>query len=73
MTCGLCASSCPVAGIDGFDPRMFIRLIALGMEQDVIEARWPWICTMCGKCENVCPMEIDITDVMRRLCYRLLR
>ena len=31
MTCGLCASACPVAGVDGFDPRMLVRLMALGL------------------------------------------
>ncbi|HIJ55912.1 MAG TPA: 4Fe-4S dicluster domain-containing protein [Deltaproteobacteria bacterium] len=66
-TCGLCSSSCPVSGIDEFDPRKLIRMAALGFDQDLIESRWPWICTMCGKCEHVCPMEIDIADSVRRI------
>ena len=65
LTCGLCSSSCPVSGIDGFDPRKLIRMVALGLDKDVIESRWPWICTMCGKCEHVCPMQIDIADIVR--------
>ena len=67
ITCGLCASSCPASGVDGFDPRMLIRLISLGLEDLAVNSRWPWICTMCGKCENVCPMGIDIADVVRRV------
>lgn len=67
VTCGICASSCPASGIDGFDPRKLIRMVSLGMAAMVIEARWPWICTMCGKCENVCPMNIEIPDIVRRI------
>ncbi|WP_207683461.1 4Fe-4S dicluster domain-containing protein [Desulfonema magnum] len=65
VTCGLCSSSCPASGIDGFDPRKFVRMVSLGLEDKVVEARWPWICTMCAKCEHVCPMEIDIPAMVR--------
>jgi len=65
QTCGLCASVCPVSGVDGFDPRSIVRLVGLGREEEVVEARWPWICTMCGKCEYVCPMIIEIPNLMR--------
>jgi heterodisulfide reductase subunit C len=67
VTCGLCASSCPVSGIDGFDPRMLVRMVSLGLVEDLVDARWPWICTMCAKCENVCPMQIDIPDLVRKI------
>ena len=67
ITCGLCAGACPASGIDGFNPRMLIRLVALGLGEEVVESRWPWICTMCAKCENVCPMEIDIADTVRNI------
>lgn len=67
MTCGLCASSCPASGIDGFDSRMIIRMVSLGLVDEVVASRWPWICTLCGKCENVCPMEIHVADLMRKI------
>jgi heterodisulfide reductase subunit C len=67
LTCGLCSSACPVAGVDGFDPRKIVRMVTLGLEDQLVAARWPWICTMCAKCEVLCPMEIDIPNVMRRI------
>ena len=67
ISCGLCSGSCPVSGTDGFDPRKLVRMVSLGLEEQVIEARWPWICTMCAKCENVCPMEISIPDMVRNV------
>lgn len=67
ITCGICAASCPASGIDGFDPRMLVRMVSLGLEDELVEARWSWICTMCGKCEHVCPMDISIADVVRKI------
>ena len=67
MTCGLCSSSCPASGVDRVDPRMLVRMASLGLVEDLIDARWPWICTMCGKCENVCPMQIEIPDLVRNI------
>jgi len=67
VTCGMCASSCPVSGIDGCDARMLIRMVSLGLVEELVDARWPWICTMCGKCENVCPMQIDIPNLVRKI------
>lgn len=67
LTCGICASACPVSGVDGFDPRKVVRMVSLGMKEDIVASRWPWICTMCGKCENVCPMEIDIPGIIRNV------
>lgn len=67
VTCGLCSSSCPVSGVDGFDPRKLVRLAGLGLDQRLVESRWPWICTLCGKCEHVCPAEIGIPDLVRHI------
>lgn len=67
VTCGLCASACPASGIDGFDPRKLVRMVGLGMETEIIETRWPWICTMCGKCQEVCPIDVDIPGMVRNI------
>jgi heterodisulfide reductase subunit C len=67
LTCAMCSGTCPAAGVDDFDPRKIVRMVALGLTEDVTAARWPWICTLCGKCEQVCPMGIDIADMMRTI------
>ena len=67
FTCATCVSSCPATGIDGFDPRKLVRMAVLGMEEDLVNARWPWICTMCGRCDYVCPMEVKIGDLVRNI------
>ena len=65
FTCGTCAGGCPVTGVDGWDPRKALRAVVLGLEQEVIDSKFPWVCTLCGRCEYACPMHIDIVRMMR--------
>jgi len=67
FTCATCVSSCPVSGVDGFDPRKLVRMAVLGMEEELVGSKWPWICTMCGRCDYVCPMGVKVTDLVRTI------
>lgn len=67
MTCGTCASACPISGVDDLDPRKIVRMAALGMDKELVEINWPWKCTMCGKCEESCPANIEIVTLMRAI------
>ena len=60
LTCGACSSGCPATGLEGMDPRKFLRMAALGMDAEVTSTPWVWMCTMCQRCIYVCPMKIDI-------------
>jgi ferredoxin len=60
LTCGACSSGCPATGLDGMDPRKFLRLAALGLDDEILGSNWVWMCTMCQRCVYVCPMKIDI-------------
>ena len=64
MICGACSSGCQATGLDGMDPRKFLRLAALGMDEEIIASDWPWMCTMCQRCIYVCPMHIDIPQLV---------
>ena len=66
LTCGSCASACPISGVDGLDPRKAIRMVVLGLEDELIDSQWPWKCTLCGKCEEACPMNVEIVAMFRR-------
>ncbi|MBW1896942.1 MAG: 4Fe-4S dicluster domain-containing protein [Deltaproteobacteria bacterium] len=66
FTCGTCASGCPATGlVPGWDPRRAIRAIALGLEQEVIDSKWPWVCTLCGRCQRYCPQGIQLVKTFR--------
>ena len=64
LTCGACASGCPATGLEGMDPRKFLRMAALGMDEEVLTTNWVWMCTMCMRCIYVCPMEINIPQLV---------
>lgn len=64
LTCGACSSGCPATGIGGMDPRKFLRMAALGMDEEILKSEWPWWCSMCQRCIYVCPMKIDIPQLV---------
>jgi len=64
LTCGACSSGCPATGLEGMDPRKFLRMIAFGLDEEAITSPWVWMCTMCQRCIYVCPMEVDIPQIV---------
>jgi len=64
LTCGACSSGCPATGLEGMDPRKFLRMAALGMDDEIKSSKWVWMCTMCQRCIYVCPMKIDIPQLV---------
>jgi heterodisulfide reductase subunit C len=46
LSCGLCSSGCPASGIEDMDPRKFIRMAMLGMDEELSSTPWIWVCTM---------------------------
>lgn len=61
LACGLCSSGCPASGLLGMDPRRFIRMAMLGMDEELSNTPWIWTCTQCKRCAYVCPMGIDVS------------
>jgi len=64
LTCGMCSSGCPATGLENMDPRKFLRLAALGLDDELLSSEWAWMCTMCQRCVYVCPMKIDIPQLI---------
>ncbi len=64
LTCGACSSGCPATGLEDMDPRKFLRMAALGMDQEITTTPWVWFCSMCQRCIHVCPMNIDIPQLV---------
>jgi heterodisulfide reductase subunit C len=64
LTCGACASGCPATGLEGLDPRKFLRMAALGLDEEITTTPWVWMCSMCQRCVYVCPMQINIPQLV---------
>jgi len=66
--CGTCASSCPVARLDArFNPREIIKLSLLGEKEEVVSGDAIWLCTSCFNCQERCPQNVEIADLIYAL------
>lgn len=64
MTCGACVDGCPASGMEGMDPRKFLRLCAYGLDEVVLKTPWVWMCSMCQRCVHACPMQVNIPQLI---------
>lgn len=64
LTCGACAAGCPASDLEGMDPRKFLRMAALGMDEEILSTPWIWMCSMCQRCIYACPMKVDIPQLV---------
>jgi heterodisulfide reductase subunit C len=65
FSCGTCSAGCPIRRInDLYNPRKIIRMILLGMKNRVLESDFIWLCSSCYTCQERCPQDVRITDLM---------
>jgi len=74
--CSRCADNCPVTkvttdfyGTTGYNPRANILKALLGYK-DMIFSEDPltiWGCTVCDTCDEVCPQNIELTEIFTML------
>jgi ferredoxin len=60
LTCGTCTGGCAASELFDMDPRKLIRMLNLGLDDEVKKSNWMWVCSMCTRCQSVCPMDIAI-------------
>jgi heterodisulfide reductase subunit C len=65
FACGTCTSGCPVFHVENqFNPRKIIRMILLGMREQVLSSKAIWFCIQCYTCTANCPQDVDFSDIM---------
>lgn len=68
LSCGTCAAGCYFTElVDNHDPRKFMRKIALGLKDEVLNDPFVWLCNMCGRCTMNCPGNIPLANVVRTI------
>ncbi|MBN2239153.1 MAG: 4Fe-4S dicluster domain-containing protein [Dehalococcoidales bacterium] len=65
--CFTCSLGCPVSKYMDFHPDQVIRMVQLGLKQQVLTSEAVWICLGCETCVARCPNEIDVLRVMDTL------
>jgi heterodisulfide reductase subunit C len=66
--CGTCSAGCPVRRFNpAFNPRRIIRMLLLGMREQVQKEPFVWLCATCFTCQERCPQGVRISDIMRAL------
>ena len=71
--CGRCSAGCPMSFAMDLLPNQIMRLIQLGLEEDITAANTIWLCASCLTCTVRCPKGIDIARVMEALRLITLR
>lgn len=68
FSCGICTAGCPVSEIDPrYNPRRIIRMVILGMREEVLSSDLIWLCSLCYTCYARCPQNVKFTEVMGAL------
>ncbi|MEA3341592.1 MAG: 4Fe-4S dicluster domain-containing protein [Chloroflexota bacterium] len=67
IQCGTCTASCPAAHAMDLSPRRMWRMVQLGLEEEVLNSKAMWLCSLCYQCQVRCPRGIPLTDTITRL------
>lgn len=66
--CGTCTASCPVREVtDRYNPRRIIHMALLGLREEVLSSGFVWLCSTCYACQERCPQDVRITDLMHAI------
>ena len=65
FACGTCTAGCPAFHADHeYNPRKIIRMILLGMREEVLRSSAIWLCHQCYACSANCPQDVDFSHIM---------
>jgi heterodisulfide reductase subunit C len=68
FTCGECSSTCPICYERSvFDPQWILRMVNLGLGEDLIRSPAIWMCLGCQRCTNACSQLIKGHQIIEQL------
>ncbi|MGD9506775.1 MAG: 4Fe-4S dicluster domain-containing protein [Syntrophobacteraceae bacterium] len=71
--CGTCGGACPMSEHMDLVPRKVMRMVQLGLEDEVDDINTCWTCASCHNCSVNCPRGIDVARVMEAIRLLTLR
>jgi len=74
FSCGTCTASCPIQWVeDAYNPRRIIKMVIMGMKEQVLSSPVIWLCSACDICYQRCPQGVHISDVMKAIRHVAIR
>jgi heterodisulfide reductase subunit C len=77
IQCGTCTNVCPVVagyqqdplllGYLDLTPQQIVNTYRLGITQRAVDSKMAWDCFMCFQCQENCPKEIPVAEMMYEL------
>lgn len=67
FNCGTCTATCPLATDETPFPRSTIRLLQVGLKDDLLKSADPWLCYYCGDCSVSCPRGAEPAETQMAL------
>lgn len=68
FACGTCMATCLVSRVNpDYNPRRALRMVMMGMREEVFTNPTIWMCSACDACYPRCPQNIHISDVMKAI------
>ena len=71
--CGKCSAGCPMSFAMDLLPNQIMRLVQLGLQDEIGNSRTIWLCASCLTCTARCPKGVDLSKVMEALRLLTLR
>lgn len=65
--CRKCTNGCPMSFAMDLMPNQVMRMVQLGLEEELLKSKTIWICASCQTCTTRCPNDIDIAHLMDAL------
>ena len=65
--CLTCTLGCPVAFAMDYQPHQLVRMVQMGMKEQVLSSSTIWLCAGCESCATRCPNDVRIVRVMDAL------
>lgn len=71
--CAKCSGGCPGSSAMDYPPNQIIRMLMLGMREEVLKSQTIWVCMGCNTCTTRCIRDIEVAGVMDILRQEAIR
>ncbi len=73
IQCGTCAGGCSSRFAMDYSPMQIIKMINLGMKEEVLSSSTIWVCSTCYTCATRCPRDISFATLTMSLKNKAIK